>query len=73
MIEFLGYFPFEINTATVGGKIKKYRFENGFTQEVLAQKLGVNESTVFHYERNIHSPQPQIIDKLNTLIIQNPI
>ena len=69
LIEYLGYFPFEVDTKTLGGKIKKYRFENGLTQEILAQKLGVNESTVFHYERNFHTPQPQIIDKLNTLII----
>jgi len=51
IIQFLGYSPLVIDTTTLGGRMKKYRFENGLSQEDLARKIGVNESTIFHWEK----------------------
>lgn len=66
--EFLGYFPFEIDTSTLGGRIKRYRYLNGMSQEKLAEKLGVNESTVCDYENNQHKPLPGTFKKLQPLL-----
>lgn len=33
IIEFLGYNPFPFETETIGRRIKKYRIENGLSQE----------------------------------------
>lgn len=56
LIKFLGYNPFQVDSDTLGARIKKYRIENGLSQEELAKKLGVNESTVFHWEKGTHIP-----------------
>lgn len=69
IIEFLGYCPVTIDTETVGGKIKQYRYNKGLSQEELATLLGVNESTVFHYEKSAHVPCPIVLKKLKTLSI----
>ena len=50
IIEFLGYFPFEIDTSTLGGKIKKYRFQHGLSQEKIGHFLNVDEGTIRPYE-----------------------
>ena len=67
VIEFLDYFPFEVDTSTLGGKIKKYRFLHGISQEGLAKKLGVNESSVFHYENGKHKPLLVTLKKMHFL------
>ncbi len=69
IIEFLGYFPFEINLGTIGGQIKKYRYLNGLSQEHLANLLNVNESTVFHFEKGKHKPKKETLIKLKALSI----
>ena len=68
IIQFLTYFPFEINTSTLGGKIKKYRFEHGLKQEEFAKKLGITQGSVMHYERGNHNPKPRILKKINRLL-----
>ena len=68
IIEFLGYFPFEIDISCLAGKIKYYRYIKGFSQEDLAENLGVNESTVFHYEKGSHKPKGRLLHIL-TLIL----
>lgn len=70
IIQFLGYVPFEIDTSTLGGQIKLYRYLYGLSQEELALKLEVNESTVFHYEKNKHRPSPQILKKLEFFLLR---
>jgi len=64
IIQFLDYFPFEVSTSTLAGRIKKYRFENGLSQEDLAKELNVNESTVHHYEKGIYKPTNLLLKKL---------
>ncbi len=67
IIEFLGYVPFEIDTTTLGGKIKLYRYMKGISQEALAYELSVNESTVFNYENDRYKPFLKTLEKLQKL------
>src|SRR5580700_654085 len=50
LIEFLGYNPFPIDTETLGGRIKKYRIEQGLSHKKLGEKIGVDASTVSAWE-----------------------
>ncbi|WPV63998.1 helix-turn-helix transcriptional regulator [Chitinophaga sp. LS1] len=68
IIEFLGYFPFQIDISSLAGKIKYYRYIKGVTQEDLAKNLGVNESTVFHYEKGTHKPKGRLRQVLSLLL-----
>lgn len=56
IIAFLGYYPFDHETDTFGGKIKRYKYEHGLSNEKLAKLLGVDESTVANWERNKRMP-----------------
>ena len=68
IIDFLGYFPFEIDTSTFGGKIKKYRYLHGLSQEKMAQFLNVDEGTITGYERNKKVPKVvKIINLINII------
>ncbi|MBL7837016.1 MAG: helix-turn-helix transcriptional regulator [Bacteroidetes bacterium] len=71
LIEFLGYNPFPFETETLGGKLKKYRILNGLSQKEFAKKIGVNESTVFAWEKGNHVPFPRIKKLLEELLNQN--
>jgi transcriptional regulator with XRE-family HTH domain len=50
IIEFLEYMPFYIDTSTVGGKVRDYRFRNGLSLEQLAQKIPIGSATIFRLE-----------------------
>ncbi|TAJ54775.1 MAG: transcriptional regulator [Chitinophagaceae bacterium] len=56
IIAFLGYYPFDHETETFGGKIKRYKYEHGLSNEKLAKLLNVDESTVANWERNKRVP-----------------
>ena len=73
IISFLGYSPFDIDTSTLGGRIKKYRIENGLSQEELAYMLRVNESTVFGWEKNAHNPSINKLKLLEELMCQKEL
>lgn len=64
VIEYLGYFPFEIDTNMFSGQLKRYRYEHGLSQEKMAEYLDIDESTVFYYERRKYQPSLKIIKKL---------
>jgi DNA-binding XRE family transcriptional regulator len=68
IIQFLGYNPFSIDASTLGGRIKKYRFENGLSQEKLATQLGIDESTICHWEKNEHKPVREKLKLLESVI-----
>lgn len=53
IIEFLGYFPFDIDTSIFGGKIKRYRYMNGLIQEEMEAKVVVDASTISDWENNL--------------------
>lgn len=68
IIKFLGYVPFDVDSSTLGGQLKLYRYLHGFSQEELARTLDINESTVFHYENNKHKPSPKTLRKFRSLL-----
>ncbi len=70
IIKFLGYVPFNVDVSTLGGQIKLYRYLHGLSQEKLALKLNVNESTINDYENNKHKPMPKIYKILSRLGIK---
>lgn len=47
-----------------GEKLKKLRVQSGFTQQQLADKLGVTKSVVSYYELQERSPSPEVLIKL---------
>jgi hypothetical protein len=47
IIEFLRYNPIPVETGTLGGGMKKYRIENGISQEKLVGLVEVNGTTIF--------------------------
>ena len=68
IIEFLGYFPFDIDTLTFGGKIMKYRYLHGMSQEKMAHFLNVDEGTITGYERKKRVPKVGKIINLTRMI-----
>lgn len=56
IICFLGYYPLQYETETLGGKIKKYRYEHGLTQEQFAVLLNTDKCTVSFWETNRRLP-----------------
>ena len=68
IIKFLGYFPVVIDTSDLAGKIKEYRYFNGLSQEQLASQIGVDESTIFHYENGKHMPTTKTVKKITSLL-----
>lgn len=49
---------------TLGEKIKKFRSENGLSQQELADKLGIHRKTIAFYEQNKTQPSADILQKL---------
>lgn len=49
---------------TIGENIKKYRLLNNYTQEKLAEKLGIAPNTLSNYENGNREPSNDIILKL---------
>lgn len=51
VIEFLGYDPYDASSKTLGERIVRARRTLGMTQKELARKLGIDPSTLGHWER----------------------
>ena len=67
IIEFLGYIPFNTTSNSLREQIVTYRRLHGLTQKKLAQLLGVDFTTIGHWERSEHWPQKNLLDKLISL------
>lgn len=67
IIRFRGYYPFSQETETVGGKIKKYRFEHGLTQEQFGNLLGTDKCIVSFWETNRRLPLARTLMKIENL------
>ncbi len=48
--------------------MRKYRIENGLSQEDLGRLIGVNESTIFSWEKGEHKPLSIKLKLLEKLI-----
>jgi len=66
IIKFLGYYPYDTKAKTLGEKIKTYRKFLGLSQKKLANLLGIDVSTIGHWERGKNRPQKRHLEKLNT-------
>jgi transcriptional regulator with XRE-family HTH domain len=55
IIEFLGYDPFP-EPDSFPEKLKTYRMRMGLSQKKLAEKLGIDPSTIMNWERGKHKP-----------------
>lgn len=53
IIAFLGYYPFDHEIATFGGKISRYKYEQGMSNERLAKVFGVDEETLMSHAQFI--------------------
>ncbi|TCC95041.1 helix-turn-helix domain-containing protein [Pedobacter hiemivivus] len=55
IIQFLGYFPFELDTSTIKGQIKAYRYVNGLSQKRFAMLMNADPVTVRLWENGERS------------------
>ena len=69
IIDFLGYIPKDLFTAnTFGEKIHVYRKIHGLTQKQMADKIGIDPSTVRYMENGKHKPTKKMIKKITKCI-----
>lgn len=59
IVSFLGYYPLEQETATLGDRIKKQRLLLGLSQKEFAQFIGTNATAVQYWEDNRKEPNPK--------------
>ena len=50
-----------------GNTLKKLRLEAGYTQQQLADQLGVTKSVVSYYELQARYPSPEVLVKIATV------
>ncbi|MGN6396879.1 MAG: helix-turn-helix domain-containing protein [Mucilaginibacter sp.] len=58
IIQFLGYYPFDHETESVGGKVRALRHCLGLSYEAAGEVFAVHASTVITWERNRFRPSP---------------
>jgi len=68
VIKFLGYNPYEIDTSTVGGKVKQYRLMKGLSLKNFAKLVHVDPSTVKAWEENEFTPISENYRKLTNCL-----
>lgn len=71
VIGFLGYYPFDHETDTLGGKIKRYRYERGLSYRKLAKLFDADPATVVEWERNTRIPLKRSMDIVLLVIEAN--
>ncbi len=65
ILKFLGYIPFEMETSSLGEKIKTYRRTHGLTQKALAKQLKIDPTTLARWEKGKGIPTKELLEKLN--------
>jgi|GEM_PF-581550 len=68
LIEFLEFFPFEIDTSTEGGKIREYRYRNGLSCKELGDLIGVHQTTIMDWEEKHINLNGKFKIKLNSIL-----
>jgi DNA-binding transcriptional regulator YiaG len=68
IIDFLEFFPFDIYTSTLQGKMKEYRYRNGLSYKEFAKLFGVNQTTILDWEENTIRINSKYIDDLKKVI-----
>lgn len=67
IIEFLGYFPLNLDESTLSGRIKAYKYRNGTTSKMLGDLLKVDPSSVTEWENGNRNPSRKHLQMLETL------
>jgi transcriptional regulator with XRE-family HTH domain len=70
IIEFLGYEPDGSNPVSLGEKVKRYRCLEGISQNVLAQRIGIDPTTLRRLERNQGMCSQAVLTKVATILAQ---
>ncbi len=69
IIKFLGYLPFRIDSSTLGGKLKSYRYTNGLSKKRLAEILSVDGATISCWGCvGENSPTKRMLGKIERLL-----
>ena len=68
IIKFLGYNPFAVETETLGGKVKNYRFLKGISHKKMGKLVGVDGATISTWETGKHEPQGANLTRLNDVL-----
>ena len=71
VIAFLGYYPFNHETDTFGGKITRYKNEHGLSYRKLAKLFDADPATVAEWERNSRVPLKRSMDIVLSVITKN--
>lgn len=69
IIEFLGNDPFKKKAETLAERIREYRRVHGLTQKNLAERLGVDPTTLEGWEREEHQPTKRLLDQLKSFFV----
>lgn len=69
IIEFLGSDPFEKRAENLGEKLREYRRTHGLTRKKLAERLGVDETTLAGWEKGKHQPTKNLLEKLMSISV----
>ena len=59
------------NVQTLGDKIRATRMENFMSIGQLAEKLGVNESTIAKWELKGTKPRPDLIERIQSFLVSH--
>jgi len=73
IIEFLGYNPVSIDVSTLGGRMRKYRIENGLSQRAFAELSCLDESSICVWEKNEKQPLPNKRKIIENILIQKEL
>lgn len=56
LIEFWGYNPWPVDDESIGGQIRRYRFEHGLNHKKLSKITGFDPATLASWEGKTHPP-----------------
>jgi transcriptional regulator with XRE-family HTH domain len=71
IVKFLGYLPYDISSMNLAERIVTMRRCLGLSREELAGRLGVDESSLRHWEHGSRRPLKRNVDKLEVFF--NPL
>jgi DNA-binding XRE family transcriptional regulator len=68
IIEFLGYDPLPYDSGTLGEKLLQYRKSRGIDQKELAERIGIDPTTLSRLERNKGGCFPMILKNVSAFL-----
>lgn len=73
IVKMIGYLPVRIDDSTLGGRIKKYRYEHGLTPEQFGDLIPAHPSTVLAWEKGDHVPPKKTQQKIEHLLTEKQV